>query len=178
MQNYRLLFKPVRSFQSYPGHHSRVRRGTAFVEFALVLVVLLTIIVGVIEFSVYSRNSLKIANACREGARAAAVGLMVAQVKERVKTFAAPLSVEPKTDPSSTSKSYGSVTLEFSTDGGTTFRELTAAQDRTADKENGANPDSLIRVTVVSRNRSITGAFGALFDRDLRTEVTMRRERK
>lgn len=142
------------------------RRGSALVEFALVLGLLLAIIMGVIEFSAYGRKSLAIANASREGARIAATGATISAITDRVvKSAPAGSVVSPD----------GSVTVDYSTDGGASYRTLT---NNAAGTENAASPDNLIRVRVESFNHSITGIFGPVFNRKLHTEVTMRRERK
>lgn len=146
-------------------HRSRrARRGSALVEFALVVGLLIAIVMGIIEFSVFGKNSLAIANATREGARAASIGRTTTQIRERVARFAAPLPVAAPN---------GSVVLEVSTDKGATYSTLS---DNAAGTENGAAADSLVRVRVSSQNRSVTGAFGALFNRQMQTTVTMRRE--
>ncbi len=142
----------------------RARRGQALVEFALVVGLLLALVMGIIDFSVFGKNSLAIANATREGARAASIGRTTTQIRQRVKDFAAPLAVESPN---------GSVVIEVSTDKGASYSTLS---DNTAGTENAAAPDSLVRVRVSSQNRSVTGAFGALFNRQMQTTVTMRRE--
>ena len=140
------------------------RRGSALVEFSLVVGMLFVILMGIIEFSAFGKNSLTIANATREGARAAAIGNTTTQIRDRVSRFAAPLAVVAPN---------GSVVLEFSTDKGVTYQTLADNAENTA---NAAPTDSLVRVRVTSLNRSLTGAFGALFNRPMVTTVTMRRE--
>ncbi len=139
------------------------RRGSALVEFALVVGMLFVILMGIIEFSAFGKNSLTIANATREGARAAAIGNTTTQIRDRVKRFAAPLSV---------ASPDGGVILEVSNDKGISYQTLTD----NAQGKNAAIADSLVRVRVNSLNRTITGAFGALFNRQLTGSVTMRRE--
>lgn len=125
---------------------------------------LFVILMGIIEFSAFGKNSLTIANATREGARAAAIGNTTTQIRERVARFATPISVvTPK----------GAVIMEFSTDKGVSYQTLTDGADGA---KNAATPDSLVRVRVNSLNSSLTGAFGALFNRQLQSSVTMRRE--
>ncbi len=141
----------------------RARRGQALVEFALVVVLLIGVVMGIIEFSVFGKNSLAIANATREGARAASIGRTTAQIRQRVKNFAAPLSVESPN---------GSVVIEVSTNKGESYSTL----GDNGTTENAAAPDSLVRVRVTSQNRTVTGAFGAMFNRPIQNTVTMRRE--
>lgn len=143
---------------------SRKRRGSALVEFALVVVMLIGIVMGIIEFSVFGKNSLAIANATREGARAASIGRTTAQIRQRVKDFADPLLVESPN---------GSVVIEVSNDKGANYSTL---GDNPGATENAAAPDSLVRVRVISQNRTITGAFDGLFNRPIQNTVTMRRE--
>jgi Flp pilus assembly protein TadG len=50
---------------------SRKLRGTAFIEFALVLVILIPLAIGIIDASVAILNKTLLTNASREGARAA-----------------------------------------------------------------------------------------------------------
>ncbi|MBW3636162.1 MAG: pilus assembly protein [Armatimonadetes bacterium] len=142
----------------------RARRGQALVEFALVVILLIALVMGIIEFSVFGKNSLAIANATREGARTAAIGRTTTQIRERVARFASPLSVVSPD---------GSVVLEVSNDKGVTYSTL---GDNANGTENAAAPDALVRVRVSSLNRSVTGAFGALFNRQMQTTVIMRRE--
>jgi len=54
-------------------HQKHSDRGQAFVEFALILPVLLLIVLGIIQFGRYYNNNETITNATRAGARVAAV---------------------------------------------------------------------------------------------------------
>jgi hypothetical protein len=65
--------------------------GVAQVEFALSLLVLLPLLMGIIEFGYLIRNNTILANAAREGARAAAVGWTQDLVYDRVVQGAQPL---------------------------------------------------------------------------------------
>lgn len=141
------------------------RRGAAIVEMAFAIPILLVIMFGVIDFSVYANNTLKLANATREGARAAATGKNIATIKERVTKFAAPLSL---------SGGDGSIKVEVSSDGGSTYSSL---GDTATGTQNAAQPDQYIRVSTTSTNRSTTGALGFIFNRGLEKQVVMRRER-
>lgn len=165
MRNNRLFSTLFHLAPYQPRHRHRSRRGSAMLEFAMVLGLLMAIILGVVEFSAYGKNALAIANASREGARAAAIGRTTAQIRDRVARSASPLSV---TSP------VGSIALDYSTDGGVHYQTLT---DNAAGTGNAASPDDLIKVTVNSFNRSLTGAFGLVLNRNLHTEVIMRRER-
>ena len=49
------------------------QRGSAVVEFALVIPLVLTLVLGVVELSVVARSEIQLVHAAREGARQAAV---------------------------------------------------------------------------------------------------------
>lgn len=138
------------------------RRGQAIVEFALVLPIFLLLIFGILEYSFYVKNALTIANAAREGARYASVGKTTTEIQGRVAQEAVPLSV---------TGTSGSVTCQYSTDNGATYSAL-----GNADSKNNAPVGSLIRITVRSRHRPLTGAINFFFNRDLVSSVSMRRE--
>lgn len=146
----------------------RLRRGAALIEFALVVGILLAIVMGIIEFSIYGKNSLAIANSTREGARTAALGRTVEQIRSRVKETALPQTVPDE-----------NITLTYSRLGGNyiTLTNRPPATAGGATTENIAGPDDLIRVEVQVQNKTITGAFGTMFNRTIRSAVTMRRER-
>lgn len=139
------------------------RSGSTIVEFALVMPILLGLLIGIMEFGWLVKNHLTLANATREGARAAAVGKTTSEIQTRVANMAAPL---PVASPS------GSILMQYSTDNGATF--LTWPADVSG--KNGVFAGNLVRITVTSRHRSLTGFFPFLNDRDLRVFVTMRRE--
>lgn len=144
---------------------ARRRRGAAILEFALVVPILLAILLGVIEFSIYGQNALRVANAAREGARTAATGKTVATIKARVAKFANPVAVDGGT---------GSVKVEVSGDGGNTYSTL---GDDASGTQNAAQPDQYVRVTAQGTNQPVTGVFGGLFRRPITSQVVMRRER-
>lgn len=60
------------------------RRGTASVEFALVLPLLLALLFGIIEFGFIFKDQLSLQQAAREGARVAAVGRGVTEINTRI----------------------------------------------------------------------------------------------
>jgi Flp pilus assembly protein TadG len=51
-----------------PRQPSRRRRGAALIEFAIVLVLLLTIVLGCVDFGRYANTLIVVTNAAREGA--------------------------------------------------------------------------------------------------------------
>jgi len=69
------------------------QKGATAVEFAIVLSLLITLIFGIIEFSLFIFNRQVITNAAREGARAGiiarAVRLPDSEIKEVVRNYAA-----------------------------------------------------------------------------------------
>jgi len=139
------------------------RSGSTIVEFALVVPILLAILIGIMEFGWYVKNSLTLANATREGARAAAVGKTTSEIQSRITTFAAPLSV---------ASPNGSILMQYSVDNGVIY--LPWPGDISG--RNGVFAGNLIKITVTSRHRSLTGFFPFLNNRDLQVAVTMRRE--
>ncbi|HEX9995899.1 MAG TPA: TadE/TadG family type IV pilus assembly protein [Abditibacterium sp.] len=156
----------MRFFHFSSRSHRKRRGGVALVEFALVVSLLILVVFGIIDFSVYGSNSLRLSNAAREGARAAAVGKTVEDIKSRVTRFASPLKL--------TSADGGNIELKSSSDGGATYD--TTLSNNTAGTGNSATADQYVRVTVTATNKSATGALGILFNRTISSQVVMRRE--
>ena len=142
---------------------SRHRNGATIVEFALVLPVLLALLIGIIEFGWMIKNHLTIANATREGARAAAVGKSTSEIQSRISAMAAPL---PVTSPN------GSILMQYSADSGTTYMAWPADYNN----QNGVLSGNLVKITVTTRHRPLTGFFPFLNNRNIQVNVTMRRE--
>ena len=146
---------------------SRFRRsrfhGVAILEFALVVPVLLAMLIGILEFGWLIRTNLVIANATREGARAASVGRTGIATRTRITTSASPVSVVSPN---------GSITLEQSTDNGTNWTAWAAD----VSTKNGVPTGALIRVRVRSNHRQLTGFFPFLRNRVIEQFTTMRRE--
>ncbi|HEX8835242.1 MAG TPA: TadE family protein, partial [Abditibacteriaceae bacterium] len=67
------------------------RRGATLVEFALVLPILLTMLLGIIEFGWLMRNNAIIASSAREGARQASLGRTQDVIYDRIVRAASPL---------------------------------------------------------------------------------------
>ena len=63
------------------------QKGTALVEFALVLPIFILIVIGTIEFGIVLDDFLILQNASREGARFAAIGNTTADVQQRVRDY-------------------------------------------------------------------------------------------
>ncbi len=147
-------------------HHNQRRRfsrrqGTSIVEFALVVPIILAILIGILESAYLGKNYLAIANSAREGARSAALGKTTTDIRTRVKNAAAPLTV---TD--------GNITLQYSTDNGTTYA-YTVGDSGT---QNSATGGSLVRVKVNFTHQSLTRFFPFLSNRSVSVAVAMRRE--
>lgn len=66
----------------------RNEKGQSFVEFALILPVLLIIVMGILEFGLMFNAYITISNASREGARLGSLGGTNTQITQRVETTA------------------------------------------------------------------------------------------
>lgn len=139
------------------------RRGATLVEFALLLPVLLAILLGIIEFGWLVKNHLTLANATREGARAAAVGGSTSVIQTRITNTGSPLSF---TSPN------GSILMQYSTNNGSTY--LTWPAD--SGTSNGVPSGNLVKITVTTKHQALTGFFSFLNNKNLQVSVTMRRE--
>lgn len=120
------------------------RRGVAILEFAAVVPVLMILTLGIMEFGWYARNQLTVSNATREGARAASIGKTQSEIKTRVINAASPITVAT-TD----------ITLEHSTNSGTSYSAFPADDTTKTPAQNGVAAGSLVRVTVNVANRRL-----------------------
>lgn len=68
-------------------------RGAALVEFAIVSVLLITLVFGIIEFGMLMKDYLTVNQAAREGARAAALGATTTVIKDHIVTAAPTITV-------------------------------------------------------------------------------------
>jgi Flp pilus assembly protein TadG len=144
------------------------RRGQSLVEFAAALPFLAILVFGIIEFGFFVRDSLIISNAARDGARAAAVGKTTTDITTRITNSSSPLA---------TSGDNGSITLEYSTNNGTSYTTLSNTTEATASlQRNTAPAGSLVRVTVATNHKPFVFLFGPIFRRTVSTAVVMRRE--
>jgi len=82
------------------GDAGRLRRGMAMVEFVIILPILMMLVFAIIEFGVLFGRWQTLSNAAREGARTAVVfrancvaATVEAEVRQRVKDYAAPLGI-------------------------------------------------------------------------------------
>jgi len=141
------------------------RRGVAVLEFAFVVPVLLLVMLGIMEFGWYARTQLTIANAAREGARAASIGKTQSQIKNRVIFAATPVVVT--TD---------DITLEQSLNSGSVYeRDFPADNTTKTPAQNGVQPGNLIRVTVSVAYRRLVNL--PITPSRITARVTMLRER-
>lgn len=67
--------------------HPKKRRGQAMVEFALVLPLLLSLLVGIVDIGYLYNHQLILTNAAREGARMGTLGHDEAEVLDDVKSY-------------------------------------------------------------------------------------------
>ena len=140
------------------------RRGATIVEFAYLLPVLLAILLGILESGWMVKNYLTLANATRDGARAAAVGRSTSGVETRIINLAKPLTVVSPN---------GNIVREYSIDDGVTYY---AWPGDSAAGNNGVPAGRLLRITCTAKHRSLTGFFGPLASPTLKIVVAMRRE--
>jgi len=73
-------------------------KGAAMVEFAIVALLLVTLVFGIIEFGLLIKDYLTLSQAAREGARSAALRSGVSTVTERVQQSAVGLPEEQRDD--------------------------------------------------------------------------------
>lgn len=133
------------------------RGGSTLIEFALVVPVLMTLLIGIMEFGWLVYHNMQINNAAREGARTASLGATTTNIRAQVTRRARPVVV--------------TTTLQYSTDGGSTY--LTLGDNGAA---NAAPINSLVRVTVRTRHQQLTGVLPFLRNRDLVAQAQFGRE--
>ncbi len=136
----------------------------AVVEFAMVLLPLLTLMMGIVEFAYLARNNLTLANAAREGARTGSLGARQDQIKTRVTSAAAPLDLTPAKG--------GNIIIKQSLNNGATYIDLPT--DLLS--SNAVPVGSMLRVTAVNRHQSLTGFFPFVSNRIMQGSATFRKE--
>ena len=147
-----------------PDKKGQKHRGMAVVEFALVVPVLISLLLGIVEFGLLVRDNLTLANAAREGARSGSLGSKQDQIKARVTSAAAPLNL--------TAAKAGRIDIEQSLDNGITY---TAIPPDMA-SSNGVPQGAMLRVTAVNRHQSLTGFFPFINNRIISGSATFRKE--
>ncbi len=146
--------------------HYRTRRGATLIEFAFVVPVLLLIMLGIMEFGWYGKNQLTLANAAREGARAASIGRPIPNIRQRIINSAAPIRVE---------NNVQAIKLEYSTNAGASYVDFPQDDNIKSPSQNGAPTGSLIRVTVSAAHNRLANL--PITPARLSVKVTMIRER-
>jgi Flp pilus assembly protein TadG len=135
-------------------------KGQALVEFAFVVVLLLTLTFGVIDFGWLIKDLLLIHQAAREGARIAAIGGTTGEITATVLASGAAASL-----------TSGDVHLYKAPAGSTSWGTLGNNVDGT---QNNALPGERIRVSVSTQHHWITGFF--LASSPIDAAMIMRRE--
>jgi Flp pilus assembly protein TadG len=125
------------------------RRGAALVEFAIVLPLLMVLLLGIMEFGMIMRDYLMLGHGAREGARTAAVGGTVSEIRQQVINTAALRDLKPEM--------IQSTYFDKNTETWVAVGDLPSGQ------KNAVPSDSIIRVTIKSYpHRMVTGSFFAL----------------
>jgi Flp pilus assembly protein TadG len=132
------------------------RRGSTLIEFAAVVPVLLALLMGIMEFGWLVKSNMQLSNAAREGARAASVGGTTTYIKSLVSTKASPMTV--------------TTTIYHSTDG----TNYVTTSDSSG--YNNATMGAMLRVTVTTRHRPLTGFFPFLKNREIMAKAEFGRE--
>ncbi len=145
--------------QSHMSTKSRRRRGQALVEMALVLTLLLSIVMGIVEFGWLVTRTYAVGNATREGARYASLGRTTADIKTRVAQTGSSSFITPS-----------NITLEYYES--TTSRWLPMTD---AGANNAVPTGYQTRVTVTIPHQPLTGFFPFL-KRNITQFTVMRRE--
>ena len=135
--------------------------GSTIIEFALVVPVFLALMIGIMEFGWLVKVNHTIANATREGARAASLGKTAADTRTRVRSASLPTMV---TDDQITLTYYN-----------TTTNTWTAWPAEVAGK-NGVPVDTQVKVEVRVPHQSLTGFFPFMRNRAVTQLTVMRRE--
>jgi Flp pilus assembly protein TadG len=142
----------------------RARRGTALIEFALVVPMLLLLMLGILEFGWYGKNQLSIANAAREGARLASIGRVQSIIVKRIQNSALPIVVADN-----------NISLQYSTDSGSTYLSFPPDDTSKSPAQNGVPAGTLIRVTITVPHKRLINA--PITPATTVAKVTMLRER-
>lgn len=148
----------------YPLVKAKRRGGAALIEFALIIPVLLALVIGIMEFGWLVKNNLTVANAAREGARVASLGKPTTEVLTRIQNSTKPLSV---------SAPDGSVDMKWSDNNGADNYPNTVSDSA---GQNSVVSGKLIKITVRSKFKPLTGFFPFLNNRTMSAYATMRRE--
>ena len=134
------------------------------VEFAIVALLLITLVFGIIEFGLLIKDYLAINHAAREGARSAALGSPTSVIVTRVQNTAPAMTVPA-----------GGIAL--TTGSPTSAPDTWTSLGNTADGKNNAAPGNLILVQVSYEHELITGGlFNSGAPISISAKMIMRRE--
>jgi Flp pilus assembly protein TadG len=137
----------------------RARRGTATVEFALLVPVFLFLVLGIVESGLVMTHYLAIQQAAHEGARSAAIGEVTSTAIQRALNSAPGIGLVSS-----------NVTLEKSTTGSGAWSALADSAG-----QNNAVTGNYVRVTVLLQHQWITSLFSTT-PTTLHAVVVARRE--
>lgn len=148
--------------------HSRSQnnRGAALVEFAIVSVLLITLMLGVIEFGLLMKDYLTLSQSAREGSRSASLGSPTSVIQARVLSSAPTLTVADIVISVQKRPAAGSwSTMGSSADG----------------LSNDAQAGDQVQVSLTYPHRLITGSFFSWLSDggdsiNIHTQMIMRRE--
>jgi Flp pilus assembly protein TadG len=155
----------------YPRAHSRT--GTATVEFALVLPLLMSLLFGIIEFGFLFKDQLTLQQTAREGTRTAAVGKLCSEINDRIVASASTLTTANLT--------YDKMYRTYASGAWSSWTTLGDRTDTSG--QNNAPQGAQIRVRTHYVHQFLTGSlFARLIGRPgatsmtLNAEMVMRRE--
>lgn len=145
-------------------------KGQALVEFALTVPLLLIIMLGSLEIGFLINGHIMLANAVREGTRAASLGQTLPNVNARIINLSGRLNV-----------TGSNITTQKSSDNGTTWVTMTipsggGSGTETSTSYNSAEAGNLIRITVQVPYQQITNFIPGLNGINITKTVVMRRE--
>lgn len=143
-------------------NHWRNNRGSSLVEFAIVCLLLFTVVFGIIEFGMLMKNYLTLNQAVREGARSAALGSPMAVITDRVQNSAPGI---PDSD------EIANIEL---------YKKTPTSTDWALIATNDATPGDQVRVRAEYPHKLITGNFFGWLGTDgtvtISADMVMRRE--
>lgn len=125
------------------------RRGAALVEFTIVLLILMVLVFGIIEFGLLIKDYLTLSQAAREGARSAALGSRIEVIIDRVQETAIGLpggTIDP-----------ADISLQKSSDGGVTWVDL--GDTGGSPNENDAAIGQMLRVKLTYDHELVAGGI-------------------
>jgi Flp pilus assembly protein TadG len=125
----------------------RDTRGSVLIEFAVVSLLLMTLVFGMIEYGLLISERLALQQAAREGARSAAIGETTAAVTTRVLASAAGVTI-----------TSSNVALAKMASGSSSWGSLGNSSDGL---QNNAAFGDYVRVTLTFNHSWVTGLFSS-----------------